>query len=64
MRIHGFAPLVIALSFVTIGVGCGEKGSSDPAAGTSSAPGTVVRQPLGVSSAGGTGSARPAASAR
>ena len=62
MRIHGFAPLVIALSLVTIGVGCGEKGSSDPTAGTSSAPGTVVRQPLGVSSAGGTGSARPAPS--
>lgn len=63
MRIHGLAPLLIALSLVTIGVGCDQKGSSDPAAGASSAPGTPVRQPLGVSSANGAGSAKPAAPA-
>jgi hypothetical protein len=62
MRIHGFAPLVIALSLATIGVGCDQKGSSDPAT-ASSAPGTQVRQPLGVSSANGAGSAKPAAPA-
>ncbi len=58
MRIHGFAPLLLALSLVTIGAGCGQKGSSgssDP--GASSAPGTVVKQPLGPSSASPTGTA-------
>jgi hypothetical protein len=63
MRIHDFAPLLIALSLVTIGAGCGQKSSSDQAAGASSAPGTPVRQPLGVSSASGAGSAKPAAPA-
>ena len=62
MRIHGFAPLLIALSLATIGAGCDQKGSSEPA-GASSAPGTQVRQPLGVSSASGSGSAKPAAPA-
>jgi hypothetical protein len=58
MRTHGFAPLLIAFSLLTIGAGCGQKGSSgssDP--GASSAPGTVVKQPLGVSSASPAGSA-------
>ena len=61
MRIHGVKPLVIALSLATMSVGCGQKsssGSSDP--GASSAPGTVVRQPLGASSASPASSARPA----
>jgi hypothetical protein len=63
MRIHGLAPLMIGLAVATIAVGCGRSGSpatTDLTSPTSSAPGTVVKQPLGSSSAGAAASARPA----
>ena len=58
MRLRAFAPLMIALSISALVVGCNSKGSSgttDLTSPTSSAAGTPVKQPLGASSAGGTG---------
>ena len=64
MRLHALAPLTVALSIAAaIVAGCGRSGSSsspDLASPSSSAPGTVVRQPLGASSVNGAGSAKPA----
>lgn len=64
MRVRAFAPLLVALSVVALGLGCNSKGSSgtnDVAAPPSSAAGTPVRQPLGASSVGGA-AAKPAPS--
>jgi ABC-type phosphate transport system substrate-binding protein len=63
MRVHALAPLLVGLSIAAIGVGCGRSsGSSSPdlTSPTSSAPGTLVKQPLGASSVNGAGSSRPA----
>lgn len=63
MRVHALAPLLIGLSIAAIGVGCGRSGGSggpDLTSPTSSAPGTLVKQPLGASSVNGAGSAKPA----
>jgi hypothetical protein len=63
MRTHGVTPLLLAASLALLSGGCGQKsssGSSEP--GASSAPGTVVRQPLGASSAAG--SVKPAPTTR
>jgi hypothetical protein len=56
MRLPALAPLLIGLTIAAIGVGCGRQSSStttDLASPTSSAPGTLVKQPLGASSVGG-----------
>jgi hypothetical protein len=63
MRLSALAPLLIGLSIVAIGVGCGRSsssGSADLTSPTSSAPGTPVKLPLGASSVNGAASARPA----
>jgi hypothetical protein len=61
MRIQGLAPLLIGLSIAAVSVGCGRSSSTttDPTSPPSSAPGTLVKQPLGSSSAGAAASARP-----
>ncbi len=56
MRSPSLAPLLLGLSLAAIGVGCGRQSSStgsDLGSPASSAPGTLVRQPLGASSVGG-----------
>jgi hypothetical protein len=66
MRVHALAPLLVGLSIAAIGVGCGRSGgqsSPDLTSPTSTAPGTLVKQPLGASSVGGAASAKPAAPA-
>jgi hypothetical protein len=64
MRVHALAPLLVGLSIAAIGVGCGKSSSSsspDLTSPTSSAPGTLVKQPLGASSVGGAAKPPPAA---
>ncbi|MEP7124487.1 MAG: hypothetical protein ABJE95_26400 [Byssovorax sp.] len=63
MRVPALAPLLIGLAIAAIGVGCGRssgQSSPDLASPTSSAPGTLVRQPLGASSVNAAGTAKPA----
>lgn len=65
MRTHRLAPLLLGLVLTALAIGCNSKGSSsasDPASTTSSAPGTMVKPALGISSAGNAASARPASS--
>lgn len=60
MRIPALTASIIGLMIAALSVGCGSKTSTDLTSPTSTAPGTQVKQPLGASSAGGTGLERPA----
>jgi len=59
MRIPALTASIVGLMIATLSVGCGSKTSTDLTSPTSTAPGTLVKQPLGTSSAIGAGSAKP-----